>query len=247
MCKTTNSTTQQLGTADMKPGQRLQLATNVEVAQIAVDDNSKGKQLLAALLCAIKYAGTKIKRSLVVGEEKFNTVLTQCPTCAHICKVQKEHMRQHFFACPSCAAVVNTPSHISKFSYHANKAADHLSGSINRVVGSGSFVLLDITVPKDASPGTSLAVTAPDGRPLQALVPAGLSPGQSFQLKVHPPPKVHIARTNVTMIAPAVAIAPPLTVTATATAIATSVAPASPSPLKPCLVAEASTAPAVAQ
>jgi hypothetical protein len=213
MCKTTTSITQQ--------SQQLQVTTpdqqtNDVAMPMGAEPGSKfmvdykpnkNTGLLDSFQRGITYVGKKIERALVVGEEKFNTVHKQCPKCAHICKIHKEHSQQSFFSCPSCAAVINTPGSISKFSYHANKAADHVSGTINRAVGSGQFIFLEITVPKDASPGTALAITAPDGRQLNAQVPAGLSPGQKFQVKVYPPQKVHVAHTNVTVVAPAVSVA----------------------------------------
>jgi hypothetical protein len=63
-------------------------------------------------------------------------------------------------------------------------------------------------VPEGAGAGSTVVVTAPDGRQMNALVPPGLNPGQKFSVKVYPPAKMHVAKTEVTVVTPAVAIAP---------------------------------------
>ena len=47
---------------------------------------------------------------------------------------------------------------------------------------------IDVVCPEGAIPGEILVVTLPDGREVEAEVPDGISPGNTFQVQSNPPP-----------------------------------------------------------
>ena len=44
--------------------------------------------------------------------------------------------------------------------------------------------IMNVTIPANVFTGTMLALQTPDGRTVQVAVPAGMEPGQTFQIQV---------------------------------------------------------------
>ena len=79
--------------------------------------------------------GRAIDKGVKSAKDEFHTVKTQCPQCQAVVQLGPQHSREKFFTCPSCGAVVATPTSSSKVNYHSSKASDSLNTNVSKALG----------------------------------------------------------------------------------------------------------------
>ena len=77
--------------------------------------------------------------------------------------------------------------------------------------------VLSVTCPDDARAGELLYVTCPDGSEVEVMVPAGVEPGERFDVSLPPPPPPPDRTASGSTVGPVCAIAPPYPPTTTTT------------------------------
>jgi hypothetical protein len=136
------------------------------------------------------------------AQTEWNSVQSECPSCKKIVTIGPEEVKAKFFSCPGCSQTVNTPNASSKFTYHTSKIADGLNRGVKKMRGKEEDMqILSVTVPPNTPSGSAFVVTGLDDKQYQVIVPAGILPGQTFNINVPRISKLHVAKTTVTAVA----------------------------------------------
>lgn len=151
-----------------------------------------------------KATETAIQDVTTEADHHLNHVVVQCQSCHTNLKMPRD---QAVFQCGVCGTVVQAPALGDKATYHLNRAVSFVSSEADKGIFRATHgyekdaqVTMQVIVPSNSKPGSSMTFSVPDGRQFTVQIPGALTEtsiatGQAaFNVKIPPaaPPTVNI-------------------------------------------------------